>query len=236
MLRFPDAWWVVFIRQLSGRIFEIRSITHRVAGAVLVAASLYHVYYILFVPRGKQLIRDLIPKLQDVRDLVAVARYNLGISKAKPRFARFSYVEKAEYWALVWGVIVMACTGTIMWFDNFFMGLITKLGWDISRTIHYYEAWLATLAIFVWHIYYVVFNPNSYPMNLAWWKGTLTEEEMEEEHPLELEQIRNAQSQQQAEEVLEDRADHSHVQVSVTSSEDEGESWRETKTENAERR
>lgn len=226
MLRFPDAWWVVFIRQLSGKVFDIRSITHRVAGVVLVATSLYHLYYVLFVPRGKQLIRDLLPKIQDARDVAAVAWHNLGISKTKPKFDRFSYVEKAEYWALAWGVIVMAGTGVVMWFDNFFMGAITKLGWDISRTIHYYEAWLATLAIVVWHIYHVIFNPNAYPMNLAWWKGTLTEEEMEEEHPLELEQLRAGQLQQQAEERLEDRDDQMGVQAAMIPSKAEEEGVR----------
>ena len=84
----------------------------------------------------------------------------------------------------------MAATGFILWFDNTFIGLLTKLGWDVARTIHYYEAWLATLAIIVWHFYFVIFNPETYPLNLAFWKGTLTEEEMLEEHPLELEQLR----------------------------------------------
>ena len=100
-------------------------------------------------------------------------------------FDRFSYIEKAEYWALIWGTFVMAATGFIMWFDNTFIGLLTKLGYDVARTIHYYEAWLATLAIVVWHFYFVIFNPDSYPLNLAFWKGTLTEEEMAEEHPVE---------------------------------------------------
>jgi formate dehydrogenase gamma subunit len=226
MLRFPDAWWVVFIRQLSEKVFDIRSITHRVAGVTLVATTLYHLYYILFVLRGKQLIWDLLPKLQDVRDMAAVGSYNLGILKTKPKLGRFSYVEKAEYWALVWGVIIMAGTGMIMWLDNFFMGAITKLGWDISRTIHYYEAWLATLAIFVWHIYYLIFNPNSYPRNLAWRKGTLTEEEMEEDHPPELEQIRATQLQQQAEEGLEDRDNHTGVHAAMMPSKTEEEEVR----------
>jgi hypothetical protein len=84
----------------------------------------------------------------------------------------------------------MSITGVILWFDNTFLGLLTKLGWDVARTIHYYEAWLATLAIIVWHFYFVIFNPSSYPLNLAFWKGTLTEEEMEDEHPLELKRIR----------------------------------------------
>jgi cytochrome b subunit of formate dehydrogenase len=136
------------------------------------------------------LLRDILPKIQDLGDAIAVMKYNLGISKIKPRLGRFSYVEKSEYWALVWGTIVMAVTGIIMWFDNTFIGMFTKLGYDVSRTIHFYEAWLATLAIIVWHIYYVIFNPDAYPMNIAWLTGTLTEEEMEEEHPLELEAIK----------------------------------------------
>ena len=110
--------------------------------------------------------------------------------RSEPRFERFSYIEKSEYWALVWGTILMGATGAILWFDNTFIGLLTKLGWDVARTVHYYEAWLATLAIIVWHLYFVIFNPDVYPMNLAWWKGTLTEREMLEEHPLELERLK----------------------------------------------
>lgn len=190
MLRFPDTWWVSHIRDLSQYGFEIRGIIHRVAAVIMVAASLYHLYYILFTTRGKQLVKDLLPKYSDITEAIGVAKYNLGISKTKPKLDRFSYVEKAEYWALIWGTIVMTITGIILWFDNTFIGLLTKLGWDIARTIHYYEAWLAFLAIVVWHFYFVIFNPDAYPMNIAWLKGTITEEEMAEEHPVELERIK----------------------------------------------
>jgi cytochrome b subunit of formate dehydrogenase len=189
-LKFPDAWWVVPIRDISPVMFELRGILHRIAGVVMVVASLYHLWYIFVVPRGKQLLRDMLPDRSDLTDVFGVLKYNSGLSSAKPKFGRFSYVEKAEYWALIWGTIVMAATGFILWFDNTFIGLLTKLGWDVARTIHYYEAWLATLAIIVWHFYFVIFNPETYPLNLAFWKGTLTEEEMLEEHPLELEQLR----------------------------------------------
>ncbi|HAL55010.1 MAG TPA: cytochrome B [Bacteroidetes bacterium] len=188
-LKFPEAWWVWPIRSVSPLMFELRGVTHRIAAVVMVLAGLYHSYYVLFVPRGKQLIRDLLPKLQDVNDAVAVLKYNLGLSPVKPKFGRFSYIEKSEYWALIWGTVVMSVTGVILWFDNTFLGLLTKLWWDVARTVHYYEAWLATLAIIVWHFYFVIFNPDSYPLNVAFWKGTLTEEEMDEEHPLELEEI-----------------------------------------------
>ncbi len=197
-LRFPDAWWVVPMRSISPLMFEVRGIAHRVAAVVLVAVSLYHLYYVIFTPRGKRLLRDLIPVPQDVWDAVGVVLYNLGIRKEKPKLGRFSYVEKSEYWALVWGTIVMAITGTILWFDNTFLGLLTKLWWDVARTVHYYEAWLATLAIVVWHFYFVLLNPDSYPINLAFWKGTITGREMLDEHPRELEQI---EAQEKAEEM-----------------------------------
>jgi cytochrome b subunit of formate dehydrogenase len=90
----------------------------------------------------------------------------------------------------MWGSLLMGITGVILWFDNTSMGLFTKLGFDISRTIHFYEAILATLAIIVWHFYFVIFNPDVYPMNLSWLTGKMSEREMLEEHPQELQRIK----------------------------------------------
>jgi cytochrome b subunit of formate dehydrogenase len=190
MLKFPDAWWVVALRELSGSFYQTRGIWHRIAGVVMIIASLYHLGYLFTVKRGRQFGKDMLPRWKDVKDVFANLGYLTGLSKNKPRFERFSYIEKAEYWALIWGIIVMAGTGIIMWFDNYFIGLLTKLGWDISRTIHFYEAGLATLAILVWHFYFVIFNPDVYPMSTAWLTGDISEEEMAEEHPLELERLR----------------------------------------------
>ena len=201
MLKYPDAWWVWPIRSLSESFFRVRSLSHRIAGVVMIAVSLYHLYHVFFVRRGKQFLRDMLPKLKDVSDAIGLVAYNTGLSKKKPMLARFSYIEKAEYWALVWGVIVMAGTGIVLWFDNYFISLFTKLGWDVARSIHYWEAWLATLAILAWHFYFVIFSPSAYPMNTAWLTGMLSEEEMAEEHALELEQIRSAQLRKVEEEL-----------------------------------
>ncbi len=196
-LKYPDAWWVAPVREISPGVFDLRGILHRIAGVVMVLASLYHIYYLLAVPRGKQLLRDLLPVRSDLSDAIGVMKYNLGLSPVRPQLGRFSYVEKSEYWALVWGTIVMAVTGAILWFDNTFLNLLTKLWWDVARTVHYYEAWLATLSIIVWHFYFVIFNPDTYPINLAFWKGTLTEEEMHEEHPAELQRILERERQEE---------------------------------------
>lgn len=196
MLHYPEAWWVRALRGLSDRLFDLRSLVHRIAALVLVVASLVHIVYLAFTARGREFLRDILPRRQDLRDLLDVMRFNLGLSAKRPLFGRFGYIEKSEYWAVVWGTILMTATGVVLWFEETFIGLFTKLGWDIARTIHFYEAWLATLAILVWHFYYVFFNPDVYPMNVSWLTGTLSEEEMAEEHPLELAAILKRQEEE----------------------------------------
>ena len=158
----------------------------------MVGASIYHLYYIFFTSRGKQLIRDLFPRKQDLIDFKDSMFYLLGKSDVKPKLGRFSYIEKMEYWAVVWGTVIMGATGSILWFENFFLKYVGTTGMDISTAIHYYEAILASLAILVWHYYFIFLNPDVYPMNKAWFKGYMTREQMEHEHPLELEEIESA--------------------------------------------
>jgi len=196
MLHYPDAWWVAGLRRLSDHLFDLRSRLHRGAAVLMIAASIVHVVYLAFTARGRAFLRDILPVRGDLIDAWRVLRYNLGVSPERPRFGRFSYIEKSEYWALVWGTMLMGATGFALWFENRFIGVFGKLGWDVARTVHFYEAWLATLAIVVWHLYYVIFNPDTYPMNLAWITGTLSETEMEEEHPLELEAIRRRRDEE----------------------------------------
>lgn len=194
MLRYPEAWWVVGIRKLSDSAFELRGLAHRIAGVAMVLSGVWHLWYLAFTVNGRKLLKDLLPQWRDVTDPWHVLKYNLGLSATKPAFGRFCYIEKAEYWAMAWGTILMAVTGAILWFDNTSMGYITKLGFDIARIIHFYEAVLATLAIIVWHFYFVIFNPEVYPMNLAWLTGRMSEQEMLEEHPLQLEELKAAEA------------------------------------------
>jgi cytochrome b subunit of formate dehydrogenase len=194
MLRFPEAWWVVGLRNLSSSFFELRGLVHRIAGIAMIGAGVWHGIYIVGCARGRQLVCDLWPRWNDLADMWGVLRFNLGLAKEKPRFGRFSYMEKAEYWALMWGAVLMTVTGALLWVDELTMGAIGKLGFDIARVVHYYEAILATLSIIVWHFYFVIFNPEVYPMNLSWLTGRLSEEEMAEEHPLELERIKREEA------------------------------------------
>jgi formate dehydrogenase gamma subunit len=189
-LKYPESLWVTGIRKLLGEnAFDLRGTIHRIAAVIMVAVSVYHIFYIIFTPRGKKFVRDMWFKKQDVLDLLQIMKYYLGKVKARPRFGRFSYIEKMEYWAVVWGTVVMGFTGGLLWFENTFLPIISNSGMDLATAVHFYEAILASLAIVVWHLYFVIYNPDVYPMNKAWFTGYLTREEMELEHPLELEEI-----------------------------------------------
>ena len=198
-LKFPEAFWVKWIVFVIGdNAFEARGIVHRIASIVMIAASVYHLYYILFVPRGKQLVRDFLPCKQDLIDFKDSMLYLIGKSDIKPKLGRFSYIEKMEYWAVVWGTVIMSATGFILWFENTFLKIVGTEGMEVSTAIHYYEAILASLAILVWHFYFIFVNPDVAPMNKAWSKGYLTREQMEHEHPLELEELERKSAEEKS--------------------------------------
>jgi cytochrome b subunit of formate dehydrogenase len=147
------------------------------------AIGLYHLAYMTFTREGRKGLRDLWFRFTDAGELIGVLRFYIGQSKKKPQFARFSYAEKAEYWAGMWGTIVMALTGLMIWYSVAVATWIPRWWIDVATTVHYYEAILATLAILVWHFYHVIFDPDVYPMNWAWFDGKMSEEQFKEEHP-----------------------------------------------------
>jgi cytochrome b subunit of formate dehydrogenase len=118
--------------------------------------------------------------------------YYLGIKKVRPKFPRFGYAEKAEYWAVVWGTIVMGLTGLMIWFKLGVFRFLPRWAIDIALAVHFYEAVLATLAIIVWHFYAVMFDPDVYPVNFAFLDGRVSEEFYREEHELAYEQLKSA--------------------------------------------
>jgi cytochrome b subunit of formate dehydrogenase len=106
-----------------------------------------------------------------MKDGVGQLLYNIGLTKTPPPTRRWNYAEKAEYWALMWGSFVMIVTGAMLIFTETVLRMLPKIWHDVAQVIHFYEAMLATLAIVVWHFYWVIFDPNVYPMNPAWLIG-----------------------------------------------------------------
>jgi formate dehydrogenase gamma subunit len=179
-LKFPDSW----VAKLLGANEMFRRWSHRVAGIILLVVGLYHIYYLLTKKEGRQLVKDLFPTRKDLADVIGSVRYLAGLSAEKPRIGRFGYAEKMEYWAVIWGTLIMGVTGLMIWFKMDVTQYLPRWAVDVALTIHYYEAILACLAIVVWHFYHVVFDPDVYPLNWACWNGKVTKHWHEEEHPL----------------------------------------------------
>jgi len=169
-LHYPDGWWSHPLLQFE-HTYPIRGVIHRTAGVILVATALFHICTILFSGRLRKHWTEFLPRVNDVREMAEGLAWRLGLKRERPYYSAHGYIEKIEYWALVWGTAVMALTGALLWFNNWTLSMMPKVWMDVARTIHYYEAVLATAAIVIWHMYTVVFDPDVYPMDPGWWTG-----------------------------------------------------------------
>ncbi len=187
-LKFPGATASRILMSIMGGI-TTQGIIHRAGALLLIGFYVFHTLYTIFNKEGRRDFMLLLPRPRDFKDVFQMIKYFFGLSKEKPRFDRFSYIEKFDYWAVYWGGIVMVGSGLIMWLHNLTLRYLPKYVYDIAREAHSDEALLATLTIVIWHFYNVHFNPSRFPGSLIWWHGRLTKQEMIEEHPLEYERI-----------------------------------------------
>lgn len=170
---------------LLGGIETVR-IIHRIAAVVLMLETVYHIGvigYKFFVRRARP---SMLPTLSDVRIAIQSLLYNLGLEKIKPQQGRYDFEEKIEYWAVVWGTVVMAITGFMMWNPIATTRILPGEIVPAAKAAHGGEALLAVLAIIVWHLYHVHIRH----FNKSMFTGYLSEKEMLEEHPLELADIK----------------------------------------------
>ncbi len=169
-LKYPDQWWARPLLLWEG-VFPFRATVHRVAGAVMIGVALMHVVSLIVSRRLRDHWKELWPRVGDAREGSLNFAYLMGLRKQKPRLSAHGYVEKAEYWAVVWGTAVMAITGILLWAVNYTLAWLPKTWLDVATAVHFYEAILATLSIVVWHFYFVIFDPEVYPLDTAFVNG-----------------------------------------------------------------
>jgi formate dehydrogenase gamma subunit len=172
------------ISALSG-VENVRVI-HRVAAVLLMLQVVYHIGMVGYRLVVRRVHLTMLPGVDDLQVAIHAIQYNLGLRQDRPQQGRFTFEEKAEYWAVVWGTLIMVITGFILWNPiataRFLPGEIIPA----AKAAHGAEAVLATLAIIVWHFYGVhvkIFNRSIFT-------GHLDEKEMLHEHPLELAAIK----------------------------------------------
>ena len=158
------------------------AVIHRVAAVVLLAVAVYHVIYLVVRAKQGRLTLEMVPALKDVTDLAGNIAYYLGLKKERPRFGKWTYYEKFDYWAVFWGMAIMGGSGLILWFPTLAARILPGSFIAIAQLAHSDEALLAALAIFLWHFYNVHLKPTIFPMSWVWLTGKLTAEALYEEH------------------------------------------------------
>lgn len=182
--KYLPAGWAEFMIRWMGGIEAVR-IVHRIAATIMILESIYHVITISYKIFVRRVSPSMLPGLQDVVDFLDVLRYNLGLARKHPKLDRYSFEHKVEYFAVVWGTVVMVITGFMMWNPIFTTKLLPGSWIPAAKAAHGGEALLAFLAIVIWHVY----NVHLKTFNKSIFTGKLTRAQMEDEHAKELERI-----------------------------------------------
>ena len=193
-LRFSESIWARGLAKGVGGFGAILFF-HKFCAMVLTVAFLIHLKEIVtrgIIHREKGIFwgaTSMVPNWKDVKDLFGHIRWFLGLG-SKPRFDRYAYWEKFDYWAVFWGMIVIGFSGYAMWFAPFFARFLP--GWALNAVlvIHSEEGLLAILFIFSIHFVNTHLRPDSFPMDLVVFTGVESEEEFKTKRPQEYERLK----------------------------------------------
>ncbi len=187
-------WWI----GVWGGIEVTRSV-HRVAAWVMVFVCLYHLFYIAYstLVRKRPFPVKMVPGGQDVVKFFQELGYFLGLRKERPKYDRFNWREKFDYWAIFWGMPIMAGSGFILMYPTFFTKFLP--GWVVPASLvaHSDEAMLALIWIFLVHIFFNHFTPGVFPLNTSMFTGKVPKERYRREHPLEYERLVGTDEQEE---------------------------------------
>ena len=169
-LTYPESWWARPLLQWEDAM-GLRGGLHRAAGVLMLLAFVWHLVHLIVDRRARRCIFEMRPTWEDWVEFRERILYFAGRRPDPPHCGRLGYPEKVEYLALMWGSLVMIATGLVLWFETLALRWLPTWVMDVSTVIHFYEAILASLAILVWHFYFVIFDPVVYPADAAWLTG-----------------------------------------------------------------
>jgi cytochrome b subunit of formate dehydrogenase len=184
-LLFSDAAWARGFAAILGG-FRTAGVVHRVFGAALLAAVAYHLADVLwraFVRGERGLLwgpTSMIPQPRDFKDFFKQMRWFFGAAE-RPRFEHFTYWEKFDYWAVLWGTLIMGAAGLLMWFPETASRIVPGWMFNVALFVHGAEATLAIGFIFVIHFFNGHLRPGKFPMDLVIFTGAVSDGELRHE-------------------------------------------------------
>jgi formate dehydrogenase subunit gamma len=188
----PQKWpyadlsrWLI---DAMGGIFAVRWV-HRMAGIVFAAFTVAHLAVaVAGIALGRMKPTMLLTR-RDFRDTVENLRYYLGKRPEPPRFGRYDYRQKFEYWGLVFGSLIMVASGFILYFPIAISRMLPAELIPAAKVMHSNEAMLALLIVLIWHMYGAHLNPDVFPFDTSIFTGRISKERLAHEHPLEYQEL-----------------------------------------------
>jgi cytochrome b subunit of formate dehydrogenase len=186
--KFFDAGWAIWLVDALGGIDRTRWL-HRAAGVGFAILLFVHVnVQLVQLARGRGSLA-MVLRRRDFSDAIQTLRYYVGLADRPARFDRFDYKQKFEYWGLVLGSIVVVSTGLVLMYPVAVTQWLPGVIIPVSMVAHSAEGLLAFLTIITWHIYSAVLAPEVFPLDTTMFTGTISEERLRHEHPLEWERM-----------------------------------------------
>ncbi|MGQ9586469.1 MAG: formate dehydrogenase subunit gamma [Anaerolineae bacterium] len=193
--KFVETGWAEAILRTLGGITTARTI-HHIFAFMLAFQFLYHLvvvlYELVFVHPGPT---AMLPGVKDVKDGLHSVAFLVGRRAEKPKFGRYDFRQKVEYWAMMWGLVIMGLTGFFLMFPILFSRYLPGILIPAAKVVHGYEAILAFLAIVTWHFYNAHLASGVFPLDTSIFTGKITWKRLMEEHPLEYQRLVLAETQ-----------------------------------------
>ncbi len=192
-LFFPTSWGKQLARFLGG--YETSLLIHETVGLLMMVGFVVHTAWLCSRINWKSLRvsifgpDSLIPNLQDARHLLQRILWLFGLG-SPPKLDRWAYWEKFDYWAVYWGLPLLAVTGVMLTYPLTTSRLMPGWTLNVAALLHRAEALLAVSYIFLVHFFIGHFRPFSFPMNEAMFSGSVALEEAMEEKPAWVERLK----------------------------------------------
>ena len=171
-----------------GGLFVTRWI-HRASGIAFTVLLVAHLSGVIIgITRGR-MKPDMLLGRKDFTDAINNLRYYAGYLDTPPKFGRYDYRQKFEYWGLVFGGFIMVATGFILYFPILVSRVLPAELIPAAKMMHSYEALFAMLIVIVWHMTGAHLAPESFPMDTSIFTGRIRKDKLRHEHALEYEDL-----------------------------------------------
>jgi cytochrome b subunit of formate dehydrogenase/nitrate/TMAO reductase-like tetraheme cytochrome c subunit len=194
-LKFNDQPWAAGLMHAIGGP-ETAGFLHRCFAVLVLVYLLMHLAHLWRNRRGdgSPLLRrifgpnSMLPTGRDWRQFTQMVRWFFGRGE-KPKFDRWTYWEKFDYWADLIGTLIIGISGLMLWFPAFFAHYVSGYWFNIAAVVHGYEALLAVGFIFTIHFFNAHLRWEKFPVDRVIFTGQVPEEEFREERAAQYERL-----------------------------------------------